>query len=78
MPIHVDIAINERLITRVHIARMEDLRGEDHEHIYSVVQSEQPPYAIDYAKGALFTHYYNEGAEVCVEKALVALRESKK
>lgn len=73
MPLNVDIRINTSLIGRLRISRMEPLEeGQDH-YMYLATYSERETGRLFEAD---FVHNRSEGPEVCVEKALAALREA--
>lgn len=76
MPLHVRMSINNQIIDRIHIARMEALGDHEAYYKYSVVNTDLPHEFINYDEGVEFTHRYSDGAQVCVEKALRALREA--
>lgn len=69
MPIHIEVAINDERLHKLTIGRTEEFKGRHHDHEYIVVVDN------DFSRMARFTHNYADGALVCVEKALVALRE---
>jgi len=73
MPLHVEIRVNERLIETVHIGRLERLNSRVQTSQYVVWRDDEDPHAGD---RITFAHKYDEGAEVCVMKALAALAES--
>lgn len=74
MPLHVDIRINERLIDQLHIGRTEQLYSGVQVSKYLVVQGLYQPHEVPYdTEGVPFEHKYDEGAVVCVQKALEAL-----
>lgn len=80
MPIHVTIAINDRPIKNVHIARVSGgagrARGVVHE--YSVLdQQNEPASDKEWMDGTLFTHKYGDGVETLVRRALEALEHKK-
>ena len=76
MPVHVKIAINEQVIERLHIARMEKLEGEDRRYEYRVVTGKLAHHEIRYEDGIIFFHKYSDGLSVCVERALAAVRNA--
>lgn len=75
MPIHVDIKINDTLINTLHIGRFsgEGTRPDD-VNVYLAVQGKKPTSLDDWIKGAEYRHRYGDGAEVCVMKAIEALK----
>lgn len=74
MPLHVDIKINEKLIDQLHIGRMEALYSAVQISTYRVVQGIYDSWAVPFETGVEFQHQYDQGALVCVEKAIEALR----
>jgi hypothetical protein len=72
MPLSVEIKINDRPIETIHIARMEPLKGQTRAHEYKVWVENGPP-----EDDAIFMHYYDEGARVCVTHALEALHRQR-
>jgi hypothetical protein len=78
MPIHVTIAINDRVVENVHIARMGTDAGRvaGVEHEYSVLMQNQAPQSDEeWEQGVRFKHAYGTGLMRCVEKGIAALRE---
>ena len=76
MPLHVDIRINETMITQLHIGRKDALLRNDQVSTYTVVKGAYDPWSVPWDLGVDFTHKYDDGAEVCVQKALAALLPS--
>lgn len=76
MPLHVKLSINNQVIDRIHIARMEPLGDHDAVYKYRVVEGNMAHELIRYEEGTLFEHRYSDGAHRCVERALEALRTS--
>ena len=77
MPLHVDIRVNEKLIDQLHIGRIDALYSNTQVSEYVVVRGVHEPHAVPYdAEGISFTHKYDEGALVCVQKALQASRSA--
>lgn len=77
MPLHIDIRVNERLINQLHIGRVDELYSNTQTSEYLVVEGIMKPREVKYGDdGVSFTHKYDEGAEVCVMKAVAALRGS--
>lgn len=70
MPLHVNIAINDKHIESLTIGRMEEMRGKDRTHDYIIVA--------DNGDTALFAHRYDEGARKCVFLGLSALERERK
>ena len=68
MPLSVEISINGHEIETIRIGRVEEMKGKTHYHEYLVTAPNG-----DYAS---FMHKYDEGARVCVAKALEALRQA--
>jgi len=76
MPIHVDIKINERLINSLHIGRIRGGTEPEDINDYLVVEGDIPKSFSDWhATGIPFTHRYGDGAEVCVMKAIKAIKD---
>lgn len=74
MPIHVDIKINDTMISQIHIARFLGGTYPNDINTYLVVRGERPTDYTDWVDGGKeFTHRYGDGAEVCVAKAIEAL-----
>lgn len=74
MPVHVSIRINDQLITEVHIGRVTPLHSNTQVSTYMAVSGVYPDRNVPYTrKGVAFEHKYDEGVQVCVQKALVAL-----
>ena len=74
MPVHVSIRVNEQLITEIHIGRVTELENHTQVSTYMAVAGVFPDRNIPYTtRGTAFEHKYDEGVEVCVQKALVAL-----
>lgn len=77
MPIHVDIRINERLINQIHIGRLSGGTGADDVNTYLAVEGDQPLVLPEWKqRGVEFEHRYGDGAEKCIELAIVALRDA--
>lgn len=75
MPLHIDIKVNEQLIDQLHIGRLDQLYSNEQVSQYLVVRGIYPPHAVPYQQeGVSFMHKYDDGALVCVEKAIAALR----
>lgn len=68
MPLHVTIAINDRQIETLTIGRIDEFKGRDRWHEYTVVVDGD-----EEEQNAQFTHLYSQGARVCVLRALDAL-----
>jgi hypothetical protein len=71
MPMSVEVKVNDRHIETIRIGRMEPLKGKTRAHEYKVWVDDDP------AATAFFMHYYDEGARVCVTKALEALHRQR-
>lgn len=71
MPLTVDIKINDQLIETIRITRTEALRGHNQMHEYIAQVIGKPEHV------ATFHHYYNQGAQECVLRALEALAQQK-
>ena len=76
MPIHVEIKINEKLINTLHIGRLEGGTGSQDVNSYLVVEGQRPTGVDDWHRGETFSHKYGDGAEVCVMKAIEAIRRN--
>lgn len=85
MPVHVQIYVNDREVSTIHIGREENLRGPDEEHSYIVTRKEYDQtfyegkprsFRPDWTYGEQFTHRYSDGLEVCVRKALERLEQA--
>jgi len=75
MPIHVDIKINNKLINSLHIGRLRGGTNWDDTNDYLVIEGDTPVSFSDWeAVGVPFQHRYGDGAEVCVMKAIKALK----
>jgi hypothetical protein len=75
MPLHVDIRVNDLLINQLHIGRTKGGTSPDDMNEYIVVDGDRPRSHSDwYAEGVPFNHRYGDGAEVCVMKAIEAMR----
>ncbi len=74
MPIHVDIRINDNLITQIHIGRIAG-EGTDPDSIngYLAYAGKRPADAGTWFQGKEFQHRYGDGAEICVKKAIEVL-----
>lgn len=73
MPLHIDIRINEHLISQVHIGRISGGTRPDDINTYRAVFGERPSKVEHWMAGAEYTHRYGDGAEICVQKAFNAL-----
>jgi hypothetical protein len=77
MPLFVEIKMNARTISTIHIARWEEKGTEpDSVNGYKVVLGKEPKDNDDWEQGLDFKHRYGDGAEVCVMKAMEALNNS--
>lgn len=74
MPIHVDIRINETLINTIHIGRFRGGTKPDDINLYLAVEGDRPQSLDDWVKGVEYNHRYGDGAEICVMKAIEALK----
>ena len=74
MPLHVEIKVNNTLINTLHIGRFKGGARPDDINTYLVVEGERPQEASDWFEGAEYEHRYGDGAEVCVMKAIQALK----
>jgi len=75
MPIHVDIRINETLINTIHIGRIRGNPGEDSINTYMAVEGDRPQTLEEWFEfGVEYEHRYGDGAEICVMKAIEALK----
>ena len=74
MPIHVDIKINDTLISSLHIGRVSGGTNPTDINPYLVVRGANPRTISEWDDyGVGFYHTYGDGAEVCVYHALTAL-----
>lgn len=73
MPLHIDIRLNEKVIDQIHIGRVERLNSTDQVSHYQVVHGIYDDWAVPWDTGTPFTHKYDEGGAVCVQKAFAAL-----
>ncbi len=73
MPLHVDIKINDRLLSQIHIGRIQGGTDPDSVNTYVAHEGEEPKTREEWLQGVRFEHRYGDGAEVCVRKALMAL-----
>jgi hypothetical protein len=79
MPIHVDIKINDKLINSLHIGRLRGGTKWDDINDYLVIEGDTPVSFSDWeAVGVPFQHRYGDGAEVCVMKAIQAIKNVEK
>lgn len=76
MPLHVDIRINDRLLTQIHIGRLAGGSEPDSINTYAAVEGEEPKSNEEWLAAVRFEHRYGDGAEVCVRKALMALEST--
>lgn len=74
MPLHVDIKLNEHTIQRIHVGRMSGGTNPDSVNTYMAVTGEPPTKYDDWMKGVQFNHTYGDGAEICVMKAIHAIK----
>lgn len=74
MPLHVEIKVNEKNINSIHIGRMSGGTNHSSVNTYMVVMGEKPTKYDDWMKGVKFTHTYGDGAEICVMKAIQAVK----
>lgn len=83
MPLHASLRINSEVLKNVHISRMVSHRGGTNE--YSVIVTEQtlrangevyePEWGEYLNEGVMFNHCAEDGAVVCLQKALQAWLE---
>lgn len=75
MPIHVTIAVNDREVEHLHIARMKGSgRNPDSVHTYSALrQKDEPAREKEWDDGVFFTHRYGDDITVIVQRAIEAL-----
>lgn len=81
MPIHVTIALNERKLSSLHIARVSSSssRLPNATYEYAVLAQETEPQSdAEWMEGVRFQHAYKDSIETCVLKALTALQEDGK
>ena len=74
MPLHVDIRVNEHLIKSIHIGRLSGGTAPDSVNVYKAVEGAVPQSVDEWLAGAGFEHRYGDGAEICVMKAIQAMR----
>jgi hypothetical protein len=79
MPLHVAIFLNRQLLSEIHIARLAGGTREDDVNTYIAVTGDEPMWLEEYdVSGASYQHRYGDGAEVCVMKAIEALKKKEK
>lgn len=81
MPIHITIELNDRVIERLHIARISNSssRAPGRVHQYSILKQEHAPTNdAGWEAGTHFTHQYGDGLETCIRKGLEALENEPK
>lgn len=89
MPVSVEIKVNTKLVTTIHIGRSVYISGgpaQDSVNPYVAVAKSCEDYGYfemgrlptshEWDNGTPFEHRYGDGLEICVEKALVALRQA--
>jgi len=76
MPLHVTISVNDRLLNTLHIGRVSGGTRPDDWNTYVVVDGSEPQSNAEWLTGAGFEHRYGDGAEVCVMKAIDAMRKN--
>lgn len=78
MPIKTTIMVNTDHITTIQIARIKGKGMKPGDvNVYSVVESEDETWLIDWDEGVKFEHEYGTGVAVCVAKAIQALEAHK-
>jgi hypothetical protein len=90
MPLSVEVRINGKIIETIWIARLSRFQGENewHEYQVGVGTTTTPPWSSPAAKKReergqpeptypRFHHLYSDGARVCVDRALNALRRAR-
>lgn len=75
MPVHVEIKVNDRVIDRLHIGRLNTLRSTEQVSTYLAVLGGVDDMNVMWSDGQQFEHKYDEGIYVCVQKALEALND---
>jgi hypothetical protein len=76
MPLHVAIFINRQLLSEIHIARLGGGTGADDVNTYIATTGDEPMWLEHYeADGVSYQHRYGDGAEVCVMKAIEAIKK---
>lgn len=70
MPLHVTISLNDDRLHDLMIGRTEEFKTAHTEHEYMVIRDS------DFSTSATFKHRYSDGALLCVERALQALRST--
>jgi hypothetical protein len=76
MPLHVTISVNDRRLNTLHIGRVSGGTHEDDVNSYLVVGGSEPQSPAEWSAGVGFDHRYGDGAEVCVMKAIEAMRKN--
>jgi len=76
MPLHVEIKINEKTLNTIHIGRLSGNTHPDNINTYAAVEGITPETKPEWLKGVKFEHRYGDGAEICVIKAIEALKTS--
>lgn len=79
MPIVVNVQLNDRTLTTLHIGRLGSDAGRvaDRTHTYAVVQQAVEPTDQQFELSPhTFEHNYSDDVLICVEKALEALRQA--
>lgn len=66
MPLHVEVAINQHRLASLRIARQEHFTGPEKTYPYVVTMED--------GRTATFEHLYRDGALVCIQRAIEALR----
>jgi hypothetical protein len=75
MPLHIDIRLDERIISTLHIQRVEERISKHGTNSYLILEGDEPLRYEDWLiDGIPFTHRYSDGAEICVMKGIQAMR----
>lgn len=79
MPLHVAIFINRQLLSEIHIARLSGGTSADDVNTYIATTGDEPMWLERYeVDGVSYQHRYGDGAEVCVMKAIEAIKNKEK
>lgn len=74
MPIKAVVTVNETHITTIQIARVKGTGMKPGDvNVYAVVETEEPPWKINWDEAPKFEHIYGEGVTTCVAKAINVL-----
>ena len=74
MPLHIDIRVNDKIISQLHIGRVNGGTAPNDINDYLIVDGDKPTRMEDwYIDGIPFQHRYGDGAEICVMKGIQAM-----